>query len=100
MGRGGTGLSVKTAEKLDVKPALVTRGKRPASEVAKGLGVAESMLYQWRKHLADVVEIARNGRGESKEEELARLRREVAVLRKERDVLKKSITFFVKETDR
>jgi len=40
---------------------LVTRGDRPASDVAKGLGVAESMLYQWRKHLADVVEIARKG---------------------------------------
>ncbi len=79
---------------------LVTRGERSASDVAKGLGVAESMIYQWRKLFSDVEITARNGRGESKDEELSRLRREVTVLRKEREVLKKSIMFFVRETDK
>lgn len=79
---------------------LVTRGERPASEVAKGLGVAESQLYDWKKKQGDVAASAANGRGESKDEELKRLRRENATLRKERDVLKKSITFFVKEADK
>jgi transposase len=79
---------------------LVTRGERSAAEVAKGLGVAGSVLYQWRKAFTDIEVTAVNGRGESKEEELSRLRREVSVLRKEREVLKKSIMFFVRETDR
>ncbi len=79
---------------------LVTRGERSATDVAKGLGIAGSVLYQWRKLYADVEVTARNGRGESKDEELSRLRREVSVLRKEREVLKKSIMFFVRETDR
>ena len=86
--------------KREAARLLATRGERPVAEVAKGLGVAPSMLYQWQRDYADVAATARSARGESKDEELARLRRENSVLRKERDLLKKSITFFVKETDR
>ena len=55
---------------------LLTRGERPVAEVAKGLGVSSSQLYQWQRRYADVAATAVNGRGESKDEELARLRRE------------------------
>jgi transposase len=79
---------------------LVTREDRPAAEVAKGLGVSTSQLYQWQRRYADVVATAVNGRGETKDEELARLRREVSVLRKEKDVLKKSIGLFVRDIER
>ena len=79
---------------------LVTRSDQPASAVAKGLGVAEGLLYTWRKKFGDVATSAVNGRGESKDEELVRLRREVTQLRKEREILKKSIVFFVRENDR
>ena len=79
---------------------LVTRDEQPAAAVAKGLGVAEGLLYSWRKRIGDIATSAVNGRGESKDEELVRLRREVIRLRKEREVLKKSIEFFVRENDR
>lgn len=79
---------------------LLTRGDAPAAEVARGLGVRPGQLYQWQKQFSDVAATAKNGRGESKDEELARLRKEVTRLRKEKEVLKKSIAFFVKETDR
>jgi len=79
---------------------LVTRGKRPVAEVAKGLGVSSSQLYQWQRRYADVAQAAVNGRGETKDEELARLRRENSVLRKEKEVLKKSIGLFVRDIER
>lgn len=78
---------------------LVTRGDQPAAEVAKGLGVSGGQLYQWQKQFSEVAVSARNGRGESKDEELARLRKENTRLRKEKEVLKKSIAFFVREND-
>ena len=78
---------------------LVTRDDQPAAAVAKGLGVSTGQLYQWQKQFADVGVTARNGRGESKDEELARLRKENSRLRKEKEVLKKSIAFFVREND-
>lgn len=70
---------------------LLTRGERPVAEVAKGLGVSSSQLYQWQRRYSDVAATAVNGRGESKDQELARLRRENSILRKEKEVLKKSI---------
>lgn len=79
---------------------LLTRGEQSAADVARGLGIKPGQLYEWRHRYADVAATATNGRGESKDEELARLRKENQRLRKEKEVLKKSIAFFVKETDR
>ena len=79
---------------------LVTRGERPVAEVAKGLGISSSQLYAWQQRYADVAKTAVNGRGETKDEELARLRRENSVLRKEKEVLKKSIGLFVRDIER
>jgi len=78
----------------------VTRGERPVSEVARGLGVSSSQLCQWQRRYADVAATAVNERGESKDEELARLRREVSILRKEKEVLKKSMGLFVRDMQR
>ena len=79
---------------------LLSRGEQSATSVAESLGVGQGQLYEWRKRYADIEESAVNGRGETEKEELARLRREVAGLRKEKEVLRKSIVFFVKENDR
>lgn len=79
---------------------LVTRGNRPAAEVAEGLGVAPSLLYQWQKQFSDIAETAMNSRGESKDEELSRLRRENAQLKKDKEVLKKSVMLIVRDSDR
>ena len=79
---------------------FVTRGEQPASAVAKSLGVAESLLYNWRKQLGDIAETAVNGRGETRDQELLRLRREVVQLRKEKEVLKKSALLLLKESER
>ena len=66
---------------------------RPLREVAKELGVAEQSLCRWRKQYG-------TGAGEplspSEAAELRRLRREVELLRQERDFLKKATAYFAK----
>jgi transposase len=52
------------------------------------------MLHQWRKKLGS--QIADTGE-ETPEQELKRLRREVADLKREREILKKATAFFAKE---
>lgn len=66
---------------------------RPIAEVARDLGIKPHRLYQWRsEYLADPnrVELP----GETAEQELVRLRREVERLRQEREILKKAVAFF------
>ena len=53
------------------------------------------MLYAWKGRGANVSPAS--DRGETAEQELARLRRENQDLKKERDVLVKSIAVFVRE---
>ena len=79
--------------KAEALRAVETRGSRTIAEVAESLGIAESLLHSWRKRF-DPKRI--NDRGESPDQELARLRRENAELRKDRDALLKSIAVAVR----
>ena len=75
---------------------IVEETKKPVAQVARDLGVNEGTLGNWVQR----ARAAREGRGElSKDdyEELKRLRSEVAELRMERDVLKRSVVLWVKE---
>jgi transposase len=82
---------------------LAERGDRPFNAVAHDLGVRPNVLRQWRRQAA-----ARAGRpaeevfpGQSRfagqDEEVRRLKREVARLTEERDILKKAAAFFARE---
>jgi transposase len=79
-------------------------GDRPVSEVARELGLNAEMLRQWKRQAearagqagSDV--FPGNGKLTSQDEELRRLRREVSVLREEREILKKATVFFAKDT--
>ena len=75
---------------------IVEETNKPIAQVARDLGVNEGTLGSWVQR----VRAAREGHGElSKDdyEELKRLRAEVAELRMERDVLKRSVVLWVKE---
>jgi len=70
------------------------------SEIARELGISESALYHWSKQLADQGEQAFPGSGHqtAQEEELRRLKREVDITRQERDILKKVVSIFSRES--
>jgi transposase len=75
---------------------IVEETGKPIAQVARDLGVNEGTLGNW----VNRARAERDGRGElSKDdyEELKRLRAEVAELRMERDVLKRSVVLWVKE---
>lgn len=71
-----------------------------AAKVAADLGVPVGSLHRWRKELAESGGGAfrGNGRRTAEQEELARLRRENAELRMEREILKKATAWFAKHT--
>jgi transposase len=74
------------------------RGERTVADVAASLGVAENLLHAWkRKYGSAAEEVRRERGGETAEEELKRLRREMTQLKQERDVLKKSVAFFARD---
>ena len=84
--------------KFEAVRLLEGRGERTVADVAASLGVAENMLHAWKKKCGSAAEQVRRERGgETAEEELKRLRREVTQLKQERDVLKKSVTVFARD---
>lgn len=68
----------------------------PFSRVASDLGVPEGSLRRWAKELEQHAEKAFPGRGLPIEKELVRLQRELAIVREERDILKKATIFFAR----
>ena len=79
---------------------LVTEQGRSFVEVARDLDIGESTLRSWRDAIAKDGERAFPGRGNPPaiEEELRRLRAENKRLQMERDVLKKAMAFFARES--
>jgi len=77
---------------------LLRTGEKPAAQVARELGVKRTLLYRWREAAAaegDAAFSAKPGRKPSAE--VARLTRELAAVREERDILKKAAVYFAKE---
>jgi transposase len=74
-----------------------SRGDRTISDVAESLAVAQNLLHSWKRAYADTAAEVRQARGETPEDELKRLRREVAQLKRDKEILKKAAAFFAKE---
>jgi transposase len=72
-----------------------TSGK-PITELARELGVSDSTIHNWRRQLAEHGRDAFPGSGHQApiEEENRRLKRELEVVKQERDILKKAIIVF------
>ena len=69
-------------------------------QTSEDLGVHTSQLRDWVKKHSDDPEHAFPGNGQMKPEqlEIAQLKREVAKLKAERDILKKAAAYFAKES--
>ena len=78
---------------------IVTETGKPIAQVARDLGVHPGTLGNWVKK--ERLDRAEDGPlDEDSLAELIRLRKEVAELRMERDVLKRSVVLWVKEATR
>ena len=73
---------------------------RPATAVARELGLRRNHLYKWQTELEGHGEAAFPGSGKrpTSDSELQRLRRENARRREGRDILKKAAAFFARES--
>jgi len=85
--------------KLEAVRALAS-GKKPATDLARELGIPRNQLYQWRaKYQANGEQDAFPGKGRriGDDEKLAALQRENARLKEENEILKKAALYFAKE---
>ena len=77
---------------------LVKEGGRSVVQVCEELGLADSLVREWvRQADADAGTGVPGVLTSAEKEELSHLRREVKVLRTEREILKRAATCFAKE---
>ena len=75
---------------------MVTEGGKKMAEVARDLGLGHNQLARWKKELEAEREEAFPGKGKrtAGEEEVRKLRRDLARVEEERDILKKALAVF------
>jgi transposase len=73
----------------------IRRSGVSCAQVARELGVAANLLTRWKQE-ADGPKAAFGGTGTPRDEELTKLKRELARVTKERDFLREAATFFAK----
>jgi transposase len=78
---------------------IVKETSKPIAQIARDLGINEGTLGNWVARDREARQ-GTDGLSTSEVEELKRLRAEVAELRMERDVLKRSVVLWVKEATR
>jgi transposase-like protein len=74
---------------------LARTSELPPSQVARDLGIDPDTLRRWLRQ-ADVDAGRSPGTTTEEKAELIRLRREVALLREERDILQKATAYFAR----
>lgn len=72
------------------------------AQIAQELGVSDYSLYKWRKKAKESGELAFPGNGKvaltAEQQENVRLKRELERVKQERDILKKAVGFFARES--
>ena len=63
---------------------------------APPMGISRGQIYRWRRQLAEESGNIRAfpGTGKARDEELAQLKRELAIVREEREILRKVVAIF------
>lgn len=96
----GTGRRRRRSYTAEYKADVVRmcqKGEQSVHAVAKDLGLTTSTVRGWVVQ-AETDAGKRDGLTSSDQEEMARLRKENRVLREERDILKRAMSFFARET--
>jgi len=91
---------VYTKEFREEAVKLAQNSGKSTAQIARELGVSDSAIYQWQKQLAEKGQDAFPGSGHQSalEEENRRLKRELEIARQERDILKKAVSIFSRES--
>jgi transposase len=78
---------------------LLDAGQKPATDLARELGVRRNQLYKWKEELVKQGAGAFPGMGRRSagKDEVTRLRKELERVKEERDILKKAAAYFAKE---
>jgi transposase len=71
--------------------AQITERGYAVAEVSQRLGVSQHSLYQWKR------KFSRPSGGDDRDAEIRRLKRELARVTEERDILKKATAYFAKD---
>jgi len=79
--------------KRDAVHQITVRGY-PVKEVSQRLGVSTHSLYSWVKKYSKVLDVGSN---DDQAAENRRLKRELARVTEERDILKKATVYFAKD---
>ena len=87
-------------KEFKLKAVELSNVRGNAQEVARDLGIEGGLIYRWRKELSNSPDLAFSGNGNAQltpeQKELKRLRKELADVRMERDILKKAVSIFSK----
>jgi transposase len=79
---------------------LLEQGDKSPSDLAIDLGIRRNQLYKWQAQVRKHGDAAFQGPGRKPadpNDEVARLRKEVADLKEENEILKKAAAYFAKE---
>lgn len=76
---------------------FLIRSSKPASKVAAELGIRQDLLSRWKREYEEHEDKAFPGQGNPIEAELAALKRDLADVTMERDILKKAVRIFSKD---
>ena len=78
---------------------LAAVGDKPATQVARALGIRVHQIGKWKKQLErEELSGGPARRGRPVDDEVARLRRENTRLKEENDILKKAAIYFARES--
>ena len=91
---------VYTKEFKEEAVRLVQTSGKSIAQIARELGISDSSIHQWRKELTQQGKEAFPGSGHQTllEEENRRLKRELERVQQERDILKKVVGIFSRES--
>jgi transposase len=78
------------------RDALALAARDGVPKTAESLGVEKSNLYRWQREARQAGDEAFRGRGVPTDEhaEILRLKREIASLQEDKEILKKALTIF------
>ena len=85
----------------EFKQGAVEQARQPGvsfAQVARELGIGANLLTRWKREADAEGRHAFGGSGIPRDAEVARLKRELARVKKERDFLRDAATFFAKES--